>query len=554
MPKITLENVTKRWGGFYGADHLNMVIEDNAFVTLLGPSGCGKTTTLRMIAGLETPTEGKIMFDDKVIFDSEASINVPPSRRKVGFLFQNYALWPHMTVYKNITFGLTELREEMPVICSEYIKYVGLSEVVKNVRDIKKCFEYSLDKHKEVVKDKALLFIIDTFKISMSSAKEIYDLRFDLKSDEECASLAETKSKEYLDHANDVKNKLAEKKGITLNEKGEYVENGQVVVKLRKLDKEEIDLRVRHVARIVHIGEFMGRYPAELSGGQQQRVAIARTLAPGPKVIFMDEPLSNLDAKLRLEMRSELKRLHKDTGSTFVYVTHDQQEAMTLASKICLINNGSIQQYEPPLDVYKKPNNLFVADFIGSPSINFVEGTAVQTGKNEITLGVFGDKKLKFTPYEGELDLAKHIKERDEELVKAKEEKEAKQKEKGFVEKENADRAFNYHIALVDGTISAEEEHDLPDNLYLLGIRPEFIKRAEKGEKGIEAEIYSALPTGSETTVRLKVGDFLLTGVIYGGVDFEIGEKFDITFQGHGVLLFDRISGKMITRGRLFIE
>jgi ABC-type sugar transport system ATPase subunit len=298
----------------------------------------------------------------------------------------------------------------------------------------------------------------------------------------------------------------------------------------------------------------MGRYPAELSGGQQQRVAIARTLAPGPKVIFMDEPLSNLDAKLRLEMRSELKRLHKDTGSTFVYVTHDQQEAMTLASKICLINNGSIQQYEPPLEVYKKPNNLFVADFIGSPSINFVEGTAVQTGKNEVTLGVFGDKKLKFTPYEGDLDLAKHEKERDEELARLKEEKEAKQKEKGYVEKENADRAFNYHIIKVDETISAEEEHDLPDNLYLLGIRPEFITRAEKGEKGLEAEIYSALPTGSETTVKLKVGDFLLTGVIYGGVDFEIGEKLTIKFQGHGAMLFDRKSGKLVTRGRLFVE
>jgi ABC-type sugar transport system ATPase subunit len=531
-----------------------MVIEDNAFVTLLGPSGCGKTTTLRMIAGLETPTEGKIMFDDKVIFDSETGINVPASKRKVGFLFQNYALWPHMTVYKNITFGLTELKEEMPVICSEYIKYVGLSKVVKNIRDIKKCFEYSLDKHQKVVKDKALLFIIDTFKISMSAAQEVFALRYDEKSEEECASLAEAKSVEFLNKANDIKNKLKEKKGVELNEKGEYVENGNVVIKNRKLDKEEIDLRVRHVARIVHIGEFMGRYPAELSGGQQQRVAIARTLAPGPKVIFMDEPLSNLDAKLRLEMRSELKRLHRDTGSTFVYVTHDQQEAMTLASKICLINNGSIQQYEPPLDVYKKPANLFVADFIGSPSINFVEGIATQSGKNEITLGVFGDKKVKFVPFEGELDLAKHVKERDEELAKAKEEKEAKQKERGFVEKENADRAFNYHIALVDGTISAEEEHDLPDNLYLLGIRPEFIKRAEKGEKGIEAEIYSALPTGSETTVRLKVGDFLLTGVIYGGVDFEIGEKFDITFQGHGVLLFDRTSGKMISRGRLFIE
>lgn len=122
----------------------------------------------------------------------------------------------------------------------------------------------------------------------------------------------------------------------------------------------------------------MNRYPAELSGGQQQRVAIARTLAPEPQVLFMDEPLSNLDAKLRLEMRYELQRLHVETGSTFVYVTHDQMEAMTLATKICLINNGVLQQYEAPLTVYSRPNNLFVADFVGNPSINFIEARGVQ--------------------------------------------------------------------------------------------------------------------------------------------------------------------------------
>jgi multiple sugar transport system ATP-binding protein len=552
MPKITLENVTKRWGGFYGADHLNMVIEDNAFVTLLGPSGCGKTTTLRMIAGLETPTEGRILFDDKVIFDSEEGINVPASKRKVGFLFQNYALWPHMTVYKNITFGLTELKEELPVIDSDYIKYMGLSEHVKKIGEIRKCFNYSLDKNGKVVKDKALLFLIDTFKISLSAAKELFDLRFDLDTEENNLLVAETKSAEYLAKAQEIKTKIKEKKNFDLNEKGEYVDaNGQVIVKERKLDKEEIDLRVRHVARIVHIGEFMGRYPAELSGGQQQRVAIARTLAPGPKVIFMDEPLSNLDAKLRLEMRSELKRLHLDTGSTFVYVTHDQQEAMTLASKICLMTNGVIQQYEPPLTVYRKPKNLFVADFIGSPSINFIEGLAKQNKNGEIVLDVLNGHEVKFVPSDEKVNLEKFVLERDKELKELEEAKKAKMSEKGFVEKENADRPFNYSIAKVDGNITAEEEHDLPENTYLIGIRPEFIKTAEEGEKGLDAEIYSALPTGSETTIKLKIGDFLLTGTIYGGVDYSIGEKVNIEFSGKGILLFDRKSGKLVASGEL---
>ena len=158
MPKIILTNVTKRWGGFFGVDNLSMELEDNGFITLLGPSGCGKTTTLRMIAGLETPTEGKIQIGDRVVFDSEEGINVSAANRHVGFLFQNYALWPHMTVYKNIVFGLQELREEMPLKNSEYLKYVGLAKVVTNIVDIRKFLGYAVDKKGKVDKDKAYLF------------------------------------------------------------------------------------------------------------------------------------------------------------------------------------------------------------------------------------------------------------------------------------------------------------------------------------------------------------------------------------------------------------
>ena len=150
----------------------------------------------------------------------------------------------------------------------------------------------------------------------------------------------------------------------------------------------------------------MSRYPAELSGGQQQRVAIARTLAPEPAVLFMDEPLSNLDAKLRLEMRYELQRLHVETGSTFVYVTHDQMEAMTLATKICLINNGVLQQYDAPLEVYHKPNNLFVADFVGNPSINFIEAKGKQAADKSMELTILDGVKAVFHPTK-DLDLKK---------------------------------------------------------------------------------------------------------------------------------------------------
>ena len=425
MPKIVLTDVTKRWGNFYAVDHLDLVIDDCSFVTLLGPSGCGKTTTLRMIAGLETPTSGRIEIGDQVVFDSEKGINVPANKRHVGFLFQNYALWPNMTVYQNIAFGL------------------------KNQK---------------------------------------------------------------------------------------------------KYTKKEIDEIVHRVAKVVKIEMFMDRYPSELSGGQQQRVAIARTLAPEPSVIFMDEPLSNLDAKLRLEMRSELQRLHLTTDKTFVYVTHDQMEAMTLATKICLIENGVLQQYAAPLEVYGRPNNIFVADFVGSPSINFVDAVGEQSSPGTVSLSILPDKPATFR-FKDPVDLNEWR--RSE--IQAAEEKEAHRlelaKDKKNVEKGNKDSVFNYPIAKVDddGAVRGEPT----DRDFVLGIRPEILEICESG--GVEAEVYSAMPTGMETTLRLKIGNFLLTGVVFGGVTFELGSKVHIRFKGDGVMLFSRISGDLIGTGSLDI-
>ena len=351
MPEIKLEHINKRWGKFYAVDDLSMTIRDNAFVTLLGPSGCGKTTTLRMIAGLETPTSGKITIGDKVVFDSSRGINIPANKRKVGFLFQNYALWPNMTVYQNISFGLTNIKEEMPKIDFEARTNSQLVKILKNPEEVVRVLEECRDKNGKIDSKRAVLKLIHAFTISQFTAKTLFSYHLEEGKDvsEEISKLS-AKVKESVE-----KNHL--------DSSFQFTENGKVVVESRKMSREEIDLAVRGVSRIVKIGMFMDRYPAELSGGQQQRVAIARTLAPEPSVLFMDEPLSNLDAKLRLEMRYELQRLHVETGSTFVYVTHDQMEAMTLASEICLINNGVLQQYQPPLEVYKKPSNLFVADF-----------------------------------------------------------------------------------------------------------------------------------------------------------------------------------------------
>ncbi|MBO4411801.1 MAG: ABC transporter ATP-binding protein [Lachnospiraceae bacterium] len=421
MPKIVLTDVTKRWDAFYAVDHLDLVIDDCSFVTLLGPSGCGKTTTLRMIAGLETPTSGRIEIGDTVVFDSEKGINIPANKRKIGFLFQNYALWPNMTVYQNIAFGL------------------------KN---------------------------------------------------------------------------------------------------MKTYTKEQIEQRVKEVSALVKIEPFMKRYPAELSGGQQQRVAIARTLAPEPQVIFMDEPLSNLDAKLRLEMRSELQRLHLTTGRTFVYVTHDQMEAMTLASKICLIENGLLQQYDAPLTVYNRPNNLFVADFVGNPSINFMDVQGEQTADGTMTFDAWDDKHVEFTFAEPTKvsDWRKALAEKQAAREAVLEER---RKSKKYVEKGNKDTVFKYPIARVEDVET--EKKEVTERDYVLGIRPEFIEIVKDG--GVEGEIYSAMPTGMETTVRIRVGNYLVTGVTFGGITYEIGEKIRMAFKGANIMLFDKASGEIIGVG-----
>ena len=542
MPEIKLEHITKRWGKFYAVEDLNLTIADNSFVTLLGPSGCGKTTTLRMIAGLETPTSGRITIGDQVVFDSAMGINVPANKRRVGFLFQNYALWPNMTVYENISFGLTNVKEDLPKIDFDTRVNARLAEILSAPGEVTKVLAECRDKKGKLDDKKALLKLIDTFTISQFTAKKLlgYHLEDGKDVSAEAAALREKA---------EAARKALEATGGSYDADYAIYKDGQPVTEVRKLTKEEIDLTVRRVARIVKIGMFMDRYPSELSGGQQQRVAIARTLAPEPSVLFMDEPLSNLDAKLRLEMRYELQRLHVETGSTFVYVTHDQMEAMTLATQICLINNGVLQQYQPPLTVYNHPQNLFVADFVGNPSINFVEAKGAQQPDGSITLDILGGVKAVFRPREG-LDLAAWFAERDRKAAAHAAERLAKSQEKGYVEKGNKDEPFRYHIAKVEEEDdSLQEEPVLTNEDLVLGIRPEFLNITS--EAPLKGEIYGAMPTGMESTIKVYVNGFLLTGVVFGSSLFTIGEQHSISFTGHHIMLFDRQSGDCIALGSL---
>jgi len=262
-----------------------------------------------------------------------------------------------------------------------------------------------------------------------------------------------------------------------------------------KWEKNRIRDRVAELLKTLKIEQFGKRYPGELSGGQQQRVAIARTLATGPKVLFMDEPLSNLDAKLRTEMRAELKRLHAETDSTFVYVTHDQLEAMTLSTKTCLMKDGLLQQYAPPLHVYHQPANMFVADFVGSPTMNFIEGAGKNVNLDEIKITVQG-MNLIFTP--------------------------------------------------VSGSISLRDDQEI-----VLGIRPEYIRICDAGPG--RATVYSTLPSGMETVVKIRIGELLLTSVVFGAIDYKIDGAVEFEFIGDNCIVFDRETGANLALGRLGI-
>ena len=483
-----------------------------------------------------------------MVFDSEAGINVPANKRKVGFLFQNYALWPNMTVYQNISFGLSNFKEEMAQRDFEAKTASDLIQALQNGKRIVELVEECRDKKGKLDMDKVYLKLIDAYTLSIYTAKTLFEYKIQEASDPDSAARA--KAAELEKKLASIKDSY-KAKGQELNENFEITSGGKVLMENRKLHKEEVEQAVRRVARIVKIGPFMSRYPAELSGGQQQRVAIARTLAPEPSVLFMDEPLSNLDAKLRLEMRYELQRLHVETGSTFVYVTHDQMEAMTLATKICLINNGVLQQYDAPLEVYHKPKNLFVADFVGNPSINFMDAKGKQAADGSVELSVLDGVKAVFRPTKP-LDLDTWHRTQDQEEAEAEKARQEVLKDKKAVEKGNKDETFKYHIAKVDESdYSIEEEPEITNEDFVIGVRPEFLGLSGNGK--LHATIYGSMPTGMESTVKLRVGEYLLTGVVFGGTTFRIGEETKVDIQGDDILLYDRKSGKYIASGSMEI-
>lgn len=372
MSRIVLEHIDKYYGDNRVLKDINLTIEDGDFMTLLGPSGCGKTTTLRVISGLEKPQNGTMTIDGVTMIDAANLFFEEPSKRGLNLVFQSYALWPHMTVYQNISFGL----------------------------------------------------------------------------------------------------------------------------KIKKLSKAEIDKRVMDSLKTLRIDQYKDRYPNELSGGQQQRVAIARAIASNPKLLLLDEPLSNLDARLRIDMRVELKRLHQETGTTIVYVTHDQLEAMTMSTKVALFRAGEIAQVATPLELYTNPVDIETADFVGSPRINLIDGKAIYDGNTLKVSSILG----------------------------------------------------NYICE--KSTLKVEEEIPLNKEFdCVLGVRPELIAIHTKKPDGanvIEASVYATQPAGPETILSLDVQGTVISALLVDLHRYETNQRVWVSLDPKRINIFNKNTQRLI--------
>ena len=393
MAGLSLRHISKIYpNGVKAVDDFNMEIEDKEFIVFVGPSGCGKSTTLRMIAGLEEISDGELYIGDKLVNDVE------PKNRDIAMVFQNYALYPHMTVFENMAFGLklrktnVEARDESTIIVK--------GKNGKKLNPIALFFTKLFCRVPLEARDENHNIIYDengapVYEIKKKRIKAKYKKGEERKPD----TFIELHDKEG--------NPIYAKRPYTIEEyagkvitdengnvvyvakkdkNGEAKKNkqGEIVYKLRKFTKLEIDEKVKKAAAILGLTPYLQRKPAAMSGGQRQRVALGRAIVRNPKVFLLDEPLSNLDAKLRTSMRSEISKLHNKLQTTFIYVTHDQVEAMTMGTRIVVMKNGVVQQIDTPRNLYDHPVNKFVAGFIGTPQMNFFKGTIAKDGGNYV--------------------------------------------------------------------------------------------------------------------------------------------------------------------------
>ena len=391
MTSLRLEHIYKVYQGkkkgqeVPAVSDFNLESNQKEFIVFVGPSGCGKSTTLRMIAGLEDITSGKLFIDDELMN------RVEPRYRNCAMVFQNYALYPHMTAYGNMAFGLKNMKVPTPKLDKDgsQIKDIDVKlvnnlkrDVRKLEKDIQKC-RNSLQKADEISKN------IEELKQNLSSLneedKEYKSLQKKIEK-QEYALLVENRKSENLS--------VYEKQLEHIKEDIEYFEKTPVTIYVDKhFPKAEIDRRIKEAAQILDIEPLLNRLPANMSGGQRQRVALGRAIVRTPKLFLLDEPLSNLDAKLRAQMRVEITKLYDKLDTTFIYVTHDQVEALTMGTRIVVLSNGFVQQIDTPTRLYDYPKNRFVAGFLGTPQMNFYE-VNIQKKANNLNIELPNNNSL----------------------------------------------------------------------------------------------------------------------------------------------------------------
>lgn len=383
----------KRTGDFLAVKDFNMEIEDGEFIVFVGPSGCGKSTTLRMIAGLEEITVGELYIGDRLVNDVE------PKDRDIAMVFQNYALYPHMTAGENIAFGLKLRKNPVPRLDEAgnpvlAINKKKISEIKRSLKILKSDMQYEdetdvwrvFNSRMEVIcsenegNAEELKALKRQVLAAQKAAVKVIKLKYAGKEEE---AEAARKTAEELASAcgvNLADVKESEIKIALINRKEklekdlEYYSNTPVqVYDYKHIPKEEIDKKVDWAAEVLGVKELLDIRPKEMSGGQRQRIALGRAMVRDPQVFLLDEPLSNLDAKLRTAMRSEIVKLHNELKTTFIYVTHDQIEAMTMGTRIVVMKLGVVQQIDTPTNLFDYPANKFVAGFIGTPQMNFFD-------------------------------------------------------------------------------------------------------------------------------------------------------------------------------------
>ena len=371
---VSLKDINKIYpNGVQAVYDFNIDISEKDFIVLVGPSGCGKSTTLRMIAGLEDITSG-YLYIDKVLSNYTSSKD-----RDISMVFQNYALYPQMTVFDNIAFPLRARKFRRPMEATAIKAWTQATEVVENRRE-------ELASAISAAKDKALNFgtVVEYVATKLKVCDEAAKLLVRYGSSPDSVKSA---SPEKIDSE---RQKLTAK-GYEIDDEYRLLKDGEIQYHYVKMSNEEIRAKVFEAAEILDLGPYLDRRPKELSGGQMQRVALGRAIVRNAKLFLMDEPLSNLDAKLRVQMRSEIVRIHEQIGATTIYVTHDQTEAMTMATKIVVMSRGWVQQIGTPRDIYCNPKNIFVATFIGSPAMNVFDaeydnGKLIFKGGYEVAL------------------------------------------------------------------------------------------------------------------------------------------------------------------------